>query len=188
MSTLMSPWGMSSRHGACGSYLDVLTSPNQSLHSFAPSPAPGLIGQCSEVNLARVLQPVWGSVNYEPLGSWLAGFLRSSLGLSSAVLFLLGGLRVITSRWEWIKEFPFQSLLFHWCCAGASLTEIKRLPKTFCVLTVPQFILNRANTRRKPSKLLHACSANRNPLQSPPGKQGSDGSLMVHGCMDHCTP
>lgn len=58
MSTLMSPWGMSSRHGACGSYLDVLTSPNQSLHSFAPSPAPGLIGQCREVNFIRVQQPV----------------------------------------------------------------------------------------------------------------------------------
>lgn len=127
-------------------------------------------------------------MNYEPLGSWLTGFLRSSLGLSSAVLFLLGGLRVITSRREWIKEFPFQSLLFHWCCARASLTGIKRLPKTFCVSTVPQFILNRANTRRKPSKLLHACSANRNPLQSLPGKQGSDGFLMVHGCTDHCTP
>lgn len=46
----MSPLGMSSRHGACGSYLDVPRSPNQSMNSFAPSPAPGLIDQCSEVN------------------------------------------------------------------------------------------------------------------------------------------
>lgn len=194
MWTPVSPWGMSSRHSACGSYLDVFTSPNQSLHSFAPSPAPGLIGQCSEVNVARALQPVWGSVSYEPLGSWLTGFLWLSLGLSSAVLFLLGGLRVITSRLEWIKEFPFQSLLFHWCCAGASLTGIKRLPKTFCVSTAPQFILSRWNTCRKWSKLLRALLgqprwySNRNPLQSRPGKQGSISSLMVHGCMNHYTP
>lgn len=33
---LMSLWGMSSRHCACGSYLDVSTSKKQSLHSLPP--------------------------------------------------------------------------------------------------------------------------------------------------------
>lgn len=60
-------WGKSSRHSACGSYLDVLPSPNQSLHSSAPSAAPGLIGGCSEVNFS--LRE--GSVNYEPPSSGL---------------------------------------------------------------------------------------------------------------------
>lgn len=106
------PWGRSSRHSACGSYLDVLTSPNQSLHSFAPSPAPGLIGRYSEVNLALSLCE--GSVNDEPLSSGLTGFSWLSLGLYSAGVFLQGGLRVVSVRQEWTKE-------------------LRRLPKTFCV-------------------------------------------------------
>lgn len=73
---LMSLWGMSSRPVAL---IWMYLHPKPIFTFFAPCPAPGLIGQCSEVNFVRALWCCLWDMNH---CWWLMGILRSSLPLS----------------------------------------------------------------------------------------------------------